>query len=82
MAANRIQRWALILSGYNYNIKYISSKENQTAGGLSRIPLPYKINRNDSHDGSNVFYIENTLPITSKKIASETKYDKELSKKI
>lgn len=38
MAASRLQRWAIILSGYNYDITYVKSKDNG-ADGLSRLPL-------------------------------------------
>lgn len=36
MAAARIQRWAFILSGFNYNIEYVKGSIN-TADNLSRI---------------------------------------------
>lgn len=38
MTANRLQRWALILSNYNYDIKYVPSGQNQ-ADCFSRLPL-------------------------------------------
>jgi len=34
-----MQRWALILSGYQYKIEYIPSKENTNADMLSRLPV-------------------------------------------
>lgn len=37
MAAARMQRWAFILSGFNYKIKYVKCKEN-IADSLSRMP--------------------------------------------
>ena len=39
MASARIQRWALILSAYNYRIVYRSAKEQSNADGLSRLPV-------------------------------------------
>lgn len=39
MASNRLQRWAVILSAYNYQVKCISSKHNCVADSLSRIPI-------------------------------------------
>ena len=39
MASARIQRWALILSAYNYRIVYRSAKEQGNADGLSRLPV-------------------------------------------
>lgn len=40
MAAARIQRWAMILSAYDYHITYRQSEEHGNADGLSRVPLP------------------------------------------
>ncbi|CAH8644745.1 unnamed protein product [Heterobilharzia americana] len=34
----RIQRWALLLSTYNYTLRYIEMKNNLTAHALSRLP--------------------------------------------
>ena len=42
MASGRIQRWALILGGYNYSIRYKPGKGNANADALSRLPLPAK----------------------------------------
>ncbi len=40
MASARIQRWALILSAYNYTILHRAGKDNADADALSRLPLP------------------------------------------
>ena len=40
MASACIQRWALTLSAYNYEIKFKAGLENTNAGLLSRLPLP------------------------------------------
>ncbi|KAK9529796.1 hypothetical protein VZT92_013867 [Zoarces viviparus] len=40
LAAARIQRWAIILSAYDYHIVYRKSEEHSNADGLSRCPLP------------------------------------------
>lgn len=40
MAAARIQRWAIILSAYDYTIVYCASEKHSNADGLSRVPLP------------------------------------------
>ena len=40
MASARIQRWALTLSGYDYEIQYRQSSQQAKADGCSRLPLP------------------------------------------
>lgn len=40
MAAARIQRWAIILSAYDYHIEYCASEKHSNADGLLRVPLP------------------------------------------
>lgn len=42
MAASRLQRWAIKLSAYTYDIEYVNTKLNG-ADGLSRLPLKIKI---------------------------------------
>ena len=39
LAAARMQRWALLLTAYTYDIQYRSSKAHANADGLSRLPL-------------------------------------------
>ena len=39
MAASRMQRWAIILSSYDYDVKYQSSTLHDNTDGLSRLPL-------------------------------------------
>ena len=39
MAASRLQRWAIILSAYTYNIQYKPKKEHGNADTLSRFPV-------------------------------------------
>jgi hypothetical protein len=41
MTASRLQRWALILSAYDFNIEYVMS-ENNMADALSRLIAAYK----------------------------------------
>ena len=39
MAATRLQRWALLLSAYNYAIEFKPTLQHGNANGLSRLPL-------------------------------------------
>ena len=80
MASNRIQRWALSLSAYNYTIKYKSGNTNNNADALSRLPLPEKPTATPVPQ-ENVFlinYLDNSV-ITSKQIQHWTQRDKVLS---
>ena len=43
MTAARLQRWALILAGYDYTLVYRPGKENGNADGLSRLPVDLDI---------------------------------------
>ena len=38
LAAAHMQRWALILSAYQYNIEYRKSNDNANADAMSRLP--------------------------------------------
>ena len=39
MASPRVQRWSLMLSAYDYNIKYRCGIDNANADAMSRLPL-------------------------------------------
>lgn len=40
MAAARVQRWALLLAAYQYDLEYRKGDHNGNADALSRLPLP------------------------------------------
>ena len=79
LAAMRLQRWAIILSAFNYNIRFVPSKQNAVADALSRLPLPSMSNEEDA-----IFRVEerliDSLPITHKEIAHATRVDPVLSR--
>ena len=79
LAAQRLQRWAITLAGFDYDLKYIPSKENCFADALSRLPLP------ETGSSENpVFMVEenwlNNLPVSSKDVKEATRKDPVLSK--
>ena len=84
LAASRLQRWAIQLSAYQYDIKCRSSTKNGNADTLSRFPLP-----ESKDDHSNVLFVEanevnreqvNSLPFTPDKIAKASRDDPVLSR--
>lgn len=79
LAAARMQRWALVLSAYDYNIEYRSSEKHSNCDALSRLP------HEESKIGSeseiyNVSAIDKDFPITAKEIGKATLMDPGLSK--
>ena len=42
MAAARVQRWAIVISAYNYSLNYRSGSENPNANYFSRFPSSEK----------------------------------------
>ncbi|XP_039893254.1 uncharacterized protein K02A2.6-like [Simochromis diagramma] len=79
LAALRMQRWALILMAYNYDIEYRRSAEHANADALSR--LPRNTPDNIAEEGS-IFYFSHVeeLPIVAKDIERATMKDPILSK--
>ncbi|XP_063380957.1 uncharacterized protein K02A2.6-like [Cydia fagiglandana] len=78
MAASRLQRWAVILGGYQYDIEYIPTAKN-AADALSRLPSTSQ----DVKDYTEVTYInfvQDFLPITSMEVRKETEKDETLRK--
>lgn len=77
MAASRLQRWAHILSGFNYSIQYIKSKDNQ-ADMLSRLPLNFVDCVDESANYLNFVSKGSDLPLNYNHIRNATKTDKVL----
>ena len=79
IAAAWMQQWALILSGYQYQIQYRSSVKNANADLLSRLPVGDPIEADP--DENCVFKtVSDTLPITALDIARLTAKDSVLSR--
>ena len=80
MAAARMQRRALVLSAYQYNIEYIPSKENAKGDMLSRLPVDKPDSASPDEIASVCMFTINELPITSQQIAEATRKDTTLAK--
>lgn len=81
LAAARLQRWAVHLSAYQYEIIFKPTEAHANADGLSRLPLPL----HDSESKTNFISDYNrqqleTLPVTANHIAAATCKDNVLSK--
>ena len=80
LAAARLQRWAILLSGYQYEIVFKATHDHANADGLSRLPLP------DTTLGSSsvpsIFNVSQlqSLPVTSAQVETATRRDPVLSK--
>ena len=77
-ATARLQRWALILASYNYNIEYRSTSAHADADSMSRLPLP----QTRSPKCENVeckLELEIVTTLTSQMIQKETRMDPVLS---
>ena len=78
LAAARMQRWALILSAYQYNIMYRNSKENTNADAMSRLPSSSNDSETERDDVFQTTFLDE-LPIRSEDIKQATKNDTILS---
>ena len=82
LAAARLQRWALLLSAYDYDIKYKSTDAHANADCLSRLPLQstsdQQLNEKAPISVFNVSQIS-ALPVTCQDIQRATRTDRLLS---
>ena len=82
MTAARLQRYALFLTSFEYNIEYKSTKKHCNADGLSRLPLQQEEKGEGDLDSSDVFYSTqfDPLPVTCELVAKETQRDPNLAR--
>jgi hypothetical protein len=78
--AARVQRYALFLSGFQYDIQYNSTKKHTNVDALSRLPLQSQ--QPDVVDEDDVFYTSQLeqLPVSSAQIKRETQRESTLSR--
>ena len=82
MAASRLQRWAIKISAYSYDIEYVHTKDNG-ADGLSRLPITVKNNDNDCLEMPEQTYLHfaaNDLLLDYREIKKQTLRDPLLSR--
>ena len=83
LAAARLQRWALLLSTYDYNIHFKPTQEHGNADALSRLPLPVQdFPQTVEIEAVSVFNIAQiqALPVTFQQVQLATRRDPTLSK--
>ena len=83
LAAARLQRWALLLSTYDYNIHFKPTQEHGNADALSRLPLPVQdFPQAAEIEAVSVFNIAQiqALPVTFQQVQLATRRDPTLSK--
>ena len=80
MAAARLQRWAIKLSAYTYEIEYRRTQDHSNADCLSRLPMHSvgAVGHTPEPALFNVSQIE-SLPVTATQLAQATRTDKVLS---
>ncbi|UYV72010.1 K02A2.6-like [Cordylochernes scorpioides] len=77
LSTSRLQRWAIILSAYTYDIKFKKTQDHGNADLLSRLP----VESGETSRLDNIYalsYMED-LPITAEEIRIETQKDEVLS---
>ena len=87
IAANRLARWALTLSQYEYTVEYRSTKDHGNADALSRLPVGSDDDFDREEERADVSIVCNVRelsrqlnPVKPKLIAQETAKDQVLSK--
>ena len=80
LSAARMQRWALLLSAYIYDIRFRPTQAHGNADGLSRFPV--QENQSCTPDDAMVFNFaqQDALPVCSSELLATTRTDPQLSK--
>lgn len=79
MAAARMQRWALLLAAYDYDIQYRVGAHHCNADGLSRLPLQNASQvKQDTVELLQVKHLD-SLPVLCSDVCKETRSDSTMS---
>ena len=78
LAAAGMQRWAVILQAYSYQVEYRSSTENGNADALSRLPC----NNSPLKEEAELYFFSGLeeLPVDAKDICRESRRDPVLAR--
>ena len=81
LAAARLQRWAVLLAAYQYEIEFKATQAHGNADGLSRLPLQSEMSATFTGETAvfNIAQLE-ALPVTSQQVRKATNRDPILSK--
>ena len=83
LAAARLQRWAILLSGYQYEIRFKPTQQHCNADGLSRLPLKHTELRETLTEGSSICNIRmEHMPISAIEVQRASRRDLILSRVI
>ncbi|XP_031432706.1 uncharacterized protein K02A2.6-like [Clupea harengus] len=78
MGSPRVQRWAILLRAYEYNMVYKPGKDHANADALSRLPLPHTEEEDDTGQVLMLDVVEDP-PITTAQVKQWTAKDEILS---
>ena len=78
LASARLQQLALLLSAYNYKMKFKSGVDNEEADLLCRLPIPMQV----IDPNQKIYQLDycHKLPVTANEIARKTQRDLILTK--
>ena len=81
-AAARMQRWAMLLTAYQYDIEFRSTSEDANSDGYSRLPIPATNKGEGSATVASTFNLNqiNVLPLDAGQLKQATKTDPVLMK--
>lgn len=75
IAAARMQRWALVLSAYDYEIEYRDSASHANCDALSRLPSKETSNEGMEGDVFAVNVIDDNFPVLAEDLSKATRVD-------